>query len=388
MAERRGQANRAGYGNRGRQNAARPFGAAGRGAVGRSELEQESYVGYYPRTNDGLLRTAGSMPEAFRGNLSLTVSEIELNHGQIKLEVDRSETIARLNERVAAPELPSREVLAEQAVVAERDGEEVELDGQFPIDLATTLIIGDQALAFGRPEIMTSASRGVSGAVGPAQELPGHGLRAEIGEEYFIIARQGAEEVIVALQTDEPESRRLNRVLKTKERLVQNLRDELQSLLNNYRANREKIDGLNKRIADLTKPRRILFIREANLPKEIEGSLTRIETKINGESDVLRGMFHFDQTEKQITIGRPIKVDFQQHGINPNDVRVFDGTGNNRDLRFVSGDERGLSPVMRRMLANLHRPRGIQKADRSIVPFAPLSWSLYRQPSAVPGWRG
>lgn len=343
---------------------------------------------YYPRTNDGLVRSAGTLRPDLRDHLSLVADEVEVHRdGRVEIEIDKTGRIARDSERTPADELDSREILASQTLRLDKRADGIELEGEIPLDWASTLIIGDRAVAFRRPEHMVGGAKGESGAVGPAQELPGVGTLSEAVDEHFIMAKRGGEPVIVAVQTSESEARQTSRVYAAKERVLQGLRAEMRQLMSNPRGNRERMSELNKKIREYEKHRKIVFLKQKPLPKEIDAGLQPIKTEINGDSDTIRGLVHLDRGTKTMTVARPIRIDPTESNIDLASINIVDATGLNREVRFVEGDERTLSPLMRRMVSGLHRPRLIQEEDKKIVPFAPLDWQLYRKPSAVPQYR-
>lgn len=341
------------------------------------------HIGYYPETNIGLMKTAGTLGETFRQNLGMTASEVEISRDTVEIEFTRAGEVVRESEGIPAERVESRESLANQALTIEVDDGELDIEGDIPVDYTTALIIGDRAVAFRQAERQREILRGESGPVGMAQELPGLGIRSEINEEHFIIGKQRDREVILGVKTNEPESRQTRRILEAKERIVQNVRGQLQAAIS-AGAHKSLIDGYNKKLKYLQETRPIVFVKEKSLPKEIENSAKKIKTKINGDKDEIRGFVNFDQQSKTVTVARPVRIDPESNGISPESIKVYDGTGMNRQSRYVMGDERSLAPMMQQMLRGLRAPEKAQKPDKTLNIFGPLSANIYRMPSAVP----
>jgi hypothetical protein len=137
--------------------------------------------------------------------------------------------------------------------------------------------------------------------------------------------------------------------------------------------------------SDIMKYRPVVILQPKSLPKELEESMQTIETEFNGDSDKVKGFAHVDIASRVVTIARPIYLDPSSKGIDPLTIRVVDGTENERDFRWVRGDERSLSLEMRQMTRHLRGPKPIQAQPRgNLIPQPSLAARLLLQPYSVP----
>lgn len=337
--------------------------------------------GYYPSTNDSLRRTVESLPDVYAGKIGMTADEIGFSPKKVSVSIARFGEVMRETDRVPAADLSTGQEIAAQGITISRDAQDIKISGQLPVQVMTSLILGERAIAFRQAEL--GSVRGASGPVGLLGHMPGQEISSEISKEYFMIAKKGQNEVILAVGSKEPEQRQTRRVIQAKERVVQSLRGKLQELMSAKGSSKEQLKEVTDQIAYIQKQRPIVFIKEEPLPDEIESRMKSIETVIDGDKETLKGYVHFDESSKAVTIARPVKIEPSLYGIRSETIKLYDATGKDRDIRFVDGSERDLAPMMQTMLRNLHRPEPVQKEDGGLREIVAAETRLYRDPYAV-----
>lgn len=360
------------------------FRKPGRGGVDEREEQRLQNI---PLTNESLMRQAAAyteMPHA--DQIALTASEIVYKGNTVSIGIDKEEQPVR-DDRLDSSELPSRSELGLQAYVMEREGHSAIVKGSFPIGVSATLLLPTEngqyeAIAFRQAE--SPLVRGEAGATGAAQMLPGREAVSEIGEEHYIIGqhRQTRQEVILAIKTDEPESRQIGRVLRSNERALQGLRVSLEAALKTKGYRDNDVIKLTQRINYLQENRPIVFAEPEKLPIALDQSLQRVTASLNGQEETFRGLVRFDDRTKSVHVSRPVAINPAKVGIRIKEI--IDASGLNRQQRRVSAVEKSLALDMQEWMRSLAGPEKVQDKTGEVTPPALLEARQYRYHYEVP----
>jgi hypothetical protein len=355
------------------------------------EYEYEP-IPFYPERNSNLKEVSRILTGEFRRNLGFGTESVTIEPNKLKLHIEPSGEVVR-NPSVRVEELLGREELGEESIVVNEAGKnKLKIDATFSPDVATTLVIdlgkdekgndrGQMAGAFRRADL--EGVRGESGPTALLDDMPHKKIPQAVNEECLIIGKRGKEEVIIAVATpDESVEAIESRLSNMKRRIAARRLAAVQAAITKGGATSK---AAAEAASDIMKYRPVVILQPKSLPKELEESMQTIETEFNGDSDKVKGFAHVDIASRVVTIARPIYLDPSSKGIDPLTIRVVDGTENERDFRWVRGDERSLSLEMRQMTRHLRGPKPIQAQPRgNLIPQPSLAARLLLQPYSVP----
>lgn len=349
------------------------------GTFGDPELRQQSTV----EKNGALLRQS-LLLEPSTSQLGLSASQVEMGDGRSTIHIKESDPLVRANEQVGSKEAPLVDELSNEGLsVTKKDGS-VAINGRILVDYATALMVGDNAVAFRRPEFDFAVGRGFAGPVGLAHDHPGHQIPEEINQEHFMVGKKGKEEVIVGVDTGQPLEQQKQMLRQTRERVLQGYRSILAQKLKRGGEPKE-LEEINRKVANLSRPREIVLLPKKALSPEADSHMQTIETKIqNGHerSEKIRGYLNFDAKRRIATVGQIVRIDPAEAGVEIKEI--IDGLGMNREIRYTAPDDRGWAPEIKQLFRDVTRTKPVQDKHKMIQLPDRVPGSLLRDPYALP----
>ncbi len=339
-------------------------------------------------SNGETYRHNKTKPAANEQGISFVAHTLEVTSGKgteqphLRVLIGPSDSPSRLNERIMAENLPTRQELAEDSFVQTLEGDTTKIAGQFSLDIMTVLMIGDQAYTFRR---QGTGREGVTGLTDPMRQLPTDAIEALASREYFIKAkRKNGKPVIIAFGAGSDATRMAR---ETKETMLTRLRQE-QSRLLGGKVTPYAIAELNAEIRALTNLQDIVTV-PAKQPEAIERSAATIDVVIEGEaSQTINGFARFDAANKTLTIAQAIELDPAALEIDPSTIELLDGTGERRTLVAVNKPDQSLPPLLDKMMRLAYRPPAVQSESREVQLQKARSYWLHQQPYPTPQqWR-
>lgn len=334
----------------------------------------------YPRHNSSLTAKGSVVSPELRSDLGITAQEIIAEPASIKIKSFPQGEVWRTSERVDAPNLPSLQELSELNVDGSANDRQVKLNGDLPVIAKSVLLVGDERH---RQAVVFRSSpyrfiKGESGAASPLDKLPSQ-VFSEQANDYFMVGSKGKEEVIItSQQAGSTELERQIAVEGARKRIVSELQQLREKLLDSPEKNRKAVGDLNRRIEYFLKPRKIVSL--PNDLVDLGDQAIDIEYSIGEQTERFKGFVSLNSQDQTVTIAKPISINPASMGIDPTTIKYFDGTGLNRQLKTVTELKSGQSFDVRSALAMANRPNLVQDESLMVSLEPPVDTTLYRNP--------